>query len=81
MTEIIRVFVNAVGTDVAVGSDVRDALRAADPALADRAAAGDALITDARGIEIPLDTRVAAGSILRVVVRARREERSTDAQD
>ena len=81
MTEIIRVFVNAVGTDVAVGSDVRDALRAADAALADRAAAGDALITDARGIEIPLDTRVAAGSILRGVVRARREERSTDAQD
>ena len=30
------------------------------------------LVTDARGIEVPLDGRSAAGSILRVVVRARR---------
>jgi hypothetical protein len=43
------------------------------------AAAGTALVTDARGIAVPLDALLAAGAILRVVVRARRGTPDADA--
>jgi hypothetical protein len=75
----MRVFVNASPVDVEAGTDVRGAIRAHDPALEARAAAGAALVTDARGIAVPLDQRLSAGSILRVVVRARRGEPDPDA--
>jgi len=68
----IRVFVNAAPVDVASGTDVRGAIRAHDSALEARAMEGAALVTDARGIELPLDAPLSAGAILRVVVRARR---------
>lgn len=76
---VMRVFVNAAAVDVASGTDVRGAIRAHDPALGARAEAGDALVTDGRGIELPLDGTLAAGSILRVVVRARRGTGDADA--
>ena len=75
----IRVFVNATAVDLEPGSDVRAALRASDPAMEASAAAGTALVTDARGIAVPLDAPLAAGSILRVVVRARRASPDGDA--
>jgi hypothetical protein len=75
----MRVFVNASPVDVEAGTDVRGAIRAHDPALEASAAAGAALVTDARGIAVPLDRALQAGSILRVVVRARRGEPDPDA--
>jgi hypothetical protein len=75
----MRVFVNSAPVDVPSGTDVRGAVRAHDAALAEHAEAGAALVTDARGIEVPLDGMLAAGSILRVVVRARRGSRDADA--
>ena len=75
----MRVFVNATPVDVAAGTDVRGAIRAHDPALEAGAADGAAFVTDARGIELPLDGVLEAGSILRVVVRARRSAQDTDA--
>jgi hypothetical protein len=75
----MRVFVNATPVDVAAGTDVRGAIRAHDPALEASAADGAALVTDARGIELPLDGLLEAGSILRVVVRAHRSAQDTDA--
>ena len=75
----IRVFVNASPVEVATGTDVRGALLAYDPELARRADEGAALVTDARGIELPLETPLAAGSIVRAVVRARRGEPDADA--
>jgi hypothetical protein len=75
----MRVFVNAAPVDVAPGTDVRGAIGAHDAALAARAAEGAALVTDARGIELALDAPLSAGSILRVVVRARRDSRDPDA--
>ena len=62
----MRVFVNAQAVEVEPGTDVRGAIRAHDPELEARAASGGALVTDARGIEVPLDGPLAAGSILRV---------------
>ena len=75
----MRVFVNASPVEVEAGTDVRGAIHAHDPELAARAASGGALVTDARGIAVALDDRLAAGSILRVVVRARRGEPDPDA--
>ena len=75
----MRVFVNATPVDIAAGTDVRGALRAHDAELEASAAAGTALVTDARGIELPLDGALAAGSILRVVRRARRPTGANDA--
>ena len=74
----MRVYVNATPVDVVAGTDVRGALRAHDPGLEASAAAGAALVTDARGIELPLDGALAAGSILRVVLRARRPTGADD---
>lgn len=79
MSERIRVFVNATPVDLSAGSDVRAALHAHDPALEAGAAAGTARVTDARGLALPLDAPLAAGSILRVVVSARRAQQDADA--
>ncbi len=79
MSSGMRVFVNAAPVDVAPGTDVRGAIRALDPVLEARAMSGAALVTDARGIPLPLDGPLAAGAIVRVVVRARRGEREADA--
>ena len=79
MSDSMRVFINAAPVDVEPGTDVRGALRAHDPAMETAAAKGTALVTDARGIELPLGAPLAAGSILRVIVRARRGQQDTDA--
>jgi len=75
----IRVFINATPVDVEAGSTVRHALHTHDAAMEASAVAGTALVTDARGIEVPLDAPLAAGSILRLVVRARRGSQDADA--
>jgi hypothetical protein len=79
MSSSIRIFINAAPVDVDPGTDVLGAIRAHDPAMEASAASGAALVTDARGIEVPLDQPLAAGSILRVIVRARRAREDGDA--
>ena len=75
----MRVFVNAVPLEVGSGADVGAAVRALDPELERKVAGGSAYVTDARGIEIPPDAVLAEGSILRVVVSARRAAEERDA--
>jgi hypothetical protein len=72
MSETIRVFVNATGVELPSGARVLDAIAAYDPALSTSVAGGAAFVTDGRGIEIDGDAPLAAGSILRVALRARR---------
>jgi sulfur carrier protein ThiS len=67
----VTVFVNERPVTVPAGSTVAAAVHALDAALAARIAAGEGHVTDARGIELPPDTLVRAGTILRVVLRAR----------
>ena len=67
----VTVFVNERAVSVPEGSRATAAVAAFDVGLAERVAAGEGHITDARGIELPADAVVHAGSILRVVVRAR----------
>lgn len=75
----MRVFVNAVPLEVGKGANVRAAVRALDPELERKLESGAAFATDARGIEVALDAALAEGSILRVVVRARRGAEGRDA--
>ena len=77
----MRVFVNAVPLEVGKGADVRAAVRALDAELERKLAGGAAFVTDARGIKVSPDATLAEGSILRIVVSARRagEERDADA--
>lgn len=79
MSDTIRVFVNANAVDLPAGADVAQALRAFDAALEPSVASGAAYVTDGRGIEVEPAARLAAGAILRVVVRARRPGRDRDA--
>ena len=74
----MRIFVNASALEVVPGTDVRGAVRAHDPALESKVAAGAAHVTDARGIELAPDAPLAEGSILRVIVRARRGAEESD---
>ena len=75
----MRVFVNAVPLELATGADVRAAVRALDAELERKLAGGSAYVTDARGIEVTPDATLAQGSILRVVVSARRTAEERDA--
>jgi hypothetical protein len=75
----MRVFLNAMPLDLAPGATVREAIEAHDPAMAEQVAAGRARVTDARGIDLPLDAPLSAGSILRVIVTARRPAEDSDA--
>lgn len=75
----MRVFVNAVPLEIGHGADVRAAVLALDAELERKLAAGAAFVTDARGIEIPLESALADGAILRVVVSARRAGGEPDA--
>ena len=65
-------FVNSGVLDLPEGSFVADAVRQFDPVLSDRLSAGEAYVTDGRGIEVALDEPLASGAILRVIVRAKR---------
>ena len=75
----MRVFVNAVPLELDTGADVRAAVRALDAELERKLAGGSAYVTDARGIEVTPDATLAQGSILRVVVSARRTAEERDA--
>jgi len=75
----MRVFVNAVALEIGKGADVRAAVRALDAELERKLVAGAAFVTDARGIDVPLETGLAEGAILRVVVSARRASGESDA--
>jgi hypothetical protein len=79
MSDTIRVFVNASVVELPAGADVAHAVRAFDAALEPSIASGAAYVTDGRGIEIEPSVQLAAGAILRVVIRARRGNRDSDA--
>ena len=72
MNDTIRVFVNNGAVDLPAGAGVAEAVRLFDLALGAQLAAGTAYVTDGRGIEIDPAAPLASGSILRVVVSARR---------
>jgi hypothetical protein len=75
----MRIFINDRPIDADEGATVLSAVASADPELADQVREGAAYVTDARGIRMESDASLSAGSILRVVVSARRQEPDADA--
>lgn len=74
MTDTIRAYVNGRGVDVPSGASALDAVRIADPAVAEAIVAGDRALTDSRGLPIEPSAILSGGSILRVVSGRRRRE-------
>jgi hypothetical protein len=72
MSGEIRVFLNERGHLLPAGAVVRDALRAILPDLLPACDAGQAFVTDGRGIPVSLDTPLQAGAILRAARSSRR---------
>ena len=66
MTALLRVYVDGRGYDIPGGTAL-DAVRVADPALADRVTAGERTITDSRGLPISPETAAYGGAIYRVI--------------
>lgn len=75
----MRIFINDRPFDASDGADVASAVIAGNPDLALRLADGSAYVTDGRGIRVALDSPLAQGSILRVVLSARRQDQAADA--
>lgn len=63
----VRVFVNAVGLDVPIGSSVIDAVRAWRTDEADAVSRGTKTVTDSRGLPLAGTDPVYSGAILRVI--------------
>jgi len=74
MSATVRVYVNGRGLDVPADATPEDAVRLADPALADGIAAGDRRITDSRGLPVEPSAPLFSGAIFRVVGSRRRDE-------
>jgi hypothetical protein len=68
---MMPVFVNEKPVRISPGGTAVQAVAALDPDLADRVAAGDAYITDGRGIRLLPADILSAGAILRVIVSRR----------
>jgi len=68
----VRLFVNEQVVTTDVGGTILSAVRAFDAALAEAVRDGRAYVTDGAGLELDPSNRVSTGTILRVVVSARR---------
>ncbi len=74
----IRVYVNERGCTLPAGAVVRDALAATVPELLPACEAGEAVITDGRGLPVPLDAPITGGAILRALRSSRRGAADAD---
>jgi len=70
--DTIRIFVNETPLAIPAGSTVREAVAVHDAALLDPLDAGQAYVTDGRGVTLDHDVSLHGGSILRVIVSRRR---------
>ena len=73
MSGTVRVFVNGSGYDAAAGGMALDAVALHSPRDAEGVRAGALLITDSRGLPVPADTPLHAGSVLRLVPNRERD--------
>lgn len=71
MTTMVRVYVNGHGVDVPADATALDAVRIAEPATADRIAAGERAVTDSRGLPVAADSALYNGAIFRITSNRR----------
>lgn len=67
--EMLRVFIDGRGVDVAPGATALDAVEVFDPAQAGEVRAGTRVITDSRGLPIDSGTSLESGAIFRLIPR------------
>lgn len=79
MSAIVRVYVNGRGVDAPSAASPVDAVRVADPALADAIVAGERLITDSRGLPVEAGMALYNGAIFRVIANRQRASAGEDA--
>jgi hypothetical protein len=72
MADTIRVYLNERGWSLSRGSSVRDAIAAGAPELLPACEAGEAVITDGRGLPLALDAALGNGDIIRAARSSRR---------
>ena len=70
----MRIFINDRPIDAEDGATALNAVESAESGLAARIREGAAYVTDGRGIRLDPDAVLSAGSILRVIVSARRPD-------
>ena len=68
----VRIFVNEQVVSADDGCSILSAVASCDETLGDALKNGRAYVTDGVGLELDLSDRVSTGTILRVVVSARR---------
>ena len=79
MSATVRVYVNGRGVDAPADGSPVDAVRVADPSLADAIVAGERLVTDSRGLPVEGGAALYDGAIFRVVSNRQRPGAGEDA--
>lgn len=79
MSATVRVYVNGRGVDAPASGSPVDAVRIADPTLADGVAAGERLVTDSRGLPVESNAALYNGAIFRVIANRQRPGAGEDA--
>jgi hypothetical protein len=74
LSDVVRVYINGRGVDVAAGATALEAVRTFDNATAALLQAGDRALADSRGLPIGPDVIVYAGLILRIISGRRKQE-------
>jgi hypothetical protein len=72
MSATVRVYVNGRGVDAPAEGSPVDAVRLADPPLADAVVAGEKLVTDSRGLPVAPGDALYNGAIFRVITNRQR---------
>jgi hypothetical protein len=78
MSDVIRAYVNGTGVDVTRGAPAIDAVRAADPDIADGVERGEWVICDSRGLPTDSATPVTHGAIFRLLPARSRQPLQRD---
>ena len=79
MSATVRVYVNGRGVAAPTDGTPVDAVRVADPVLADAIDAGERVVTDSRGLPVVAGDALYNGAIFRVVANRQRPPAGEDA--
>jgi len=73
VSQPLRVFVNGKGYDAPAGGTALDAVALHASGDADSVRAGTLLVTDSRGLPVPVNTPLVAGAVFRLVPNRERD--------
>ena len=76
--EILRVFIDARGVDVAPGATAIDAVEAYDRDVAAAVRGGQKILTDSRGLPVDTNTALESGAIFRLISKRDRSATASE---